>query len=1566
MGDAAKPCFAKQNKEQEILHQEELKGSPLQKDYRVMDEYGNGHSNKIDTSLQKKKGTPGHYGSSPRRGPRSVLSSPNSLKNTTYSQGSKLNDTQRDQMKKWVSDDHRGTSDSWREYRSVAWIPVHSRTRKDSFHELEGAGNRNVRRQLQEDLMSEDVPDMQKGSSEMKKLRKPRRSRRTRKDEYDQDEVDGPVIDESVLSAKELLGLQQAEERLKRDCIYRLKKQPRSYPSAKYTCKLCDVLIESVAFAHKHIKEKRHKKSLKEKQEEQLLTALPPPTPSQIQAIGVAIENVVQEFGLNNGDLEERLNIKTVMENLLRQKLPECSLRLYGSSCSRFGFKTSDINIDIQFPANMTQPDVLLLVQESLQNSESFTEVDADFHARIPVVVCREKQSGLICKVSAGNENACLTTNHLATLGKLEPTVVPLVIAFRYWAKLCCIDHPEEGGLSPYVFALMVIFFLQQRKEPFLPVYLGSWIGGFSLNKLTNFHLKEVENDAVIWEHNPTDDSDLPQEASPRSGKVPLVFGSGQQCSAPAGQLWVELLRFYALEFNMADLVISIRLKEKVSRESKDWPKKRIAVEDPYSVKRNVARTLNSQLVYEYILHCLRATYKYFALPHKKSAKLSKKSFPKEDSSNEEKSQTLDHGKDAIKHENSELQNLDGKTNTAIVEDCITESMDTPQAHRIDPSKLCDGSESFTEEELADDISHLGIAHEDSDCIIEEVISGDNEDFKPSCEETESGNEEEEEEEEEEHEQQQRRWNNILATEQGIDEDSDSGDLHVTVNEHDIETCSTSDLEGFQNTALTESDEFGLECSGIMDDKIDIDEESTEGTDELDESPKKLICSAQSQISQIINSDDEEEEEEEPSRLNQRECGGVMRAGDELDNTYTGSGDDDALSEEDDDFSIPNKYEDKHFEENMDGPLGINLSQEDLTEKGSLFEENTTIEQCLESELFYEFSKPAFTKGKSPTVVCSLCKREGHLKRDCPEDFKKIELDPLPALTPKFSVILDQVCVQCYYDFAPNIVEDQAREHIRQNLENFIRQDFPGTKLNLFGSSKNGFGFKQSDLDICMTMDGLETAEGLDCIRIIEDLAKVLKKQSGLRNVLPITTAKVPIVKFFHVRSGLEVDISLYNTLALHNTRLLSSYAAIDPRVKYLCYTMKVFTKICDIGDASRGSLSSYAYTLMVLYFLQQRKPPVIPVLQEIYKESKKPEILVDGWNVYFFDKIEELSVVWPDCGKNTESVGQLWLGLLRFYTEEFDFKEHVICIRRKNLLTTFKKQWTSKYIVIEDPFDLNHNLGAGLSRKMTNFIMKAFINGRRVFGTPIKIFPKEYPSKMEYFFDPEVLTEGELAPNDRCCRICGKIGHFMKDCPMRRKLRRRRDYEDIKNQRYTENKDKRSKEDKEAQNKTTEKESSIKEGKLHLCTPQKRKLARVIVETGREKTPRQSAEKWKRLEDRDLREKRCFICGREGHIKKECPQYKGAAGGSKPEVLCGSPSLPSAAKHAGRLNQGVFIHEEKKKQKGKVFLSPQSGLCIFISILHQSMYFFNLLSPSVLMGTLLDLLNTAAVCTGC
>lgn len=60
--------------------------------------------------------------------------------------------------------------------------------------------------------------------------------------------------------------------------------------------------------------------------------------------------------------------------------------------------------------------------------------------------------------------------------------------------------------------------------------------------------------------------------------QVSLVFQTPHP-HVEVGLLWVEMLRFYSLEFNMADSVIGVRTNAVLSRELKDWPKKRIAVE---------------------------------------------------------------------------------------------------------------------------------------------------------------------------------------------------------------------------------------------------------------------------------------------------------------------------------------------------------------------------------------------------------------------------------------------------------------------------------------------------------------------------------------------------------------------------------------------------------------------------------------------------------------------------------------------------------------------------------------------------------------------------------------------------------------------------------------------------------------------------------------------------------------------------------------------------------------------------------------------------------------------------
>uniref|UniRef100_A0A8D1GL90 RNA uridylyltransferase n=2 Tax=Sus scrofa TaxID=9823 RepID=A0A8D1GL90_PIG len=1115
------------------------------------------------------------------------------------------------------------------------------------------------------------------------------------------------VIDESTLTPEQRLGLKQAEERLERDHIFRLEKRSPEYTNCRYLCKLCLIHIENIQGAHKHIKEKRHKKNILEKQEESELRSLPPPSPAHLAALSVAVIELAKEQGITDDDLRVRQEIVEEMSKVVTAFLPECSLRLYGSSLTKFALKSSDVNIDIKFPPKMNHPDLLIQVLGILKKSVLYLDVESDFHAKVPVVVCRDRKSGLLCRVSAGNDMACLTTDLLAALGKMEPVFIPLVLAFRYWAKLCYIDSQTDGGIPSYCFALMVMFFLQQRKHPLLPCLLGSWIEGFDPKRMDDFQLKGiVEEKFVKWEYNSSSateknsiaeenkaKADQPKDDTKKTetdnqsnamkekhGKSPLTLETPNQVSL--GQLWLELLKFYTLDFALEEYVICVRIQDILTRENKNWPKRRIAIEDPFSVKRNVARSLNSQLVYEYVVERFRAAYRYFACPQRKGGNKS--------------------SVDSMKKEKGKISNKKPMKSDHMASACcilLGESTEKINAEGGQPGK-------YDEVECT---SQRCITEDDNLLINELDLSEHGQESSP------------------------------LSTNEG------SELAPKSIKKQDVlapsETCLKKECSQC-NCVVYKSPEpdesAGTDC------RSDLERESSHTCYTCtDTSTTSCNCKAT----------------EDASDLN-------------------------------DDDSHPTQ------------------------------------------ELYYVFDKFILTSGKPPTIVCSICKKDGHSKNDCPEDFRKIDLKPLPPMTNRFREILDLVCKRCFDELSPPFSEQHNREQILIGLEKFIQKEYDEkARLCLFGSSKNGFGFRDSDLDICMTLEGHENAEKLNCKEIIENLAKILKRHPGLRNILPITTAKVPIVKFEHRRSGLEGDISLYNTLAQHNTRMLATYAAIDPRVQYLGYTMKVFAKRCDIGDASRGSLSSYAYILMVLYFLQQRKPPVIPVLQEIFDGKQIPQRMVDGWNAFFFDKTEELKKRLPSLGKNTETLGELWLGLLRFYTEEFDFKEYVISIRQKKLLTTFEKQWTSKCIAIEDPFDLNHNLGAGVSRKMTNFIMKAFINGRKLFGTPF------YPligREAEYFFDSRVLTDGELAPNDRCCRVCGKIGHYMKDCPKRRSSLLFR------------LKKKDSEEEKEGNEEEKDSRDLVDPRDLHDTR-----------------------------DFRDPRDLRCFICGDAGHVRRECPEVK-------------------------------------------------------------------------------------------
>ncbi|CAF4222956.1 unnamed protein product, partial [Adineta steineri] len=224
-------------------------------------------------------------------------------------------------------------------------------------------------------------------------------------------------------------------------------------------------------------------------------------------------------------------------------------------------------------------------------------------------------------------------------------------------------------------------------------------------------------------------------------------------------------------------------------------------------------------------------------------------------------------------------------------------------------------------------------------------------------------------------------------------------------------------------------------------------------------------------------------------------------------------------------------------------------------------------------------------------------------------------------------------------------------------------------------------------------------------------------------NVELVSDTRIPVIRLIHSQSDIEIDISLNNLLALENTRLLKTYTKIDSRVSELGYMLKCLTKTCDIADVSRGTLSSYAYILMLIHFLQQTQPPVLPILQQLNDDPSQENGKVrscEKWNVYFYDNLSNLKQVWINKnGPNVLTSAELWIAFLRYYTEQFNYRENIVTIRQLQPLNRHEKGWFHQTIAIEDPFILTHNLADRLSLQKWALIRRVFVRARAQFGTP-------------------------------------------------------------------------------------------------------------------------------------------------------------------------------------------------------------------------------------------------------
>lgn len=113
-------------------------------------------------------------------------------------------------------------------------------------------------------------------------------------------------------------------------------------------------------------------------------------------------------------------------------------------------------------------------------------------------------------------------------------------------------------------------------------------------------------------------------------------------------------------------------------------------------------------------------------------------------------------------------------------------------------------------------------------------------------------------------------------------------------------------------------------------------------------------------------------------------------------------------------------------------------------------------------------------------------------------------------------------------------------------------------------------------------------------LMIIQVLAW-LKSSSVWTDVVEDFSCRVPVIRFKHQQLNVLFALVTDSQNAYKTSSLLKEYQTLDPRFTILTVAFRTFARICRLDQPDYGSLPPHAFTLMVLFYLQQTK--ILPVL---------------------------------------------------------------------------------------------------------------------------------------------------------------------------------------------------------------------------------------------------------------------------------------------------------------------------------------------------------------------------------
>ncbi|XP_034028324.1 poly(A) RNA polymerase, mitochondrial [Thalassophryne amazonica] len=286
-------------------------------------------------------------------------------------------------------------------------------------------------------------------------------------------------------------------------------------------------------------------------------------------------------------------------------------------------------------------------------------------------------------------------------------------------------------------------------------------------------------------------------------------------------------------------------------------------------------------------------------------------------------------------------------------------------------------------------------------------------------------------------------------------------------------------------------------------------------------------------------------------------------------------------------------------------------------------------------------------------------------------------------------------------------------------LKDIAAAYFPECTIKPFGSSVNGFGKLGSDLDMFLDLDAIsgrkekQSKSGLSLSyqmkqvksertvtqRILSVLGECVDQFGpGCVGVQKILHARCPLVRFAHQPSGFHCDLTANNRVAMKTTELLYLYGELDHRVRCLIFTIRCWARVHNITSSIPGAwISNFSLTVMVLFFLQKRNPPIIPALNHLQElAGPADKMVIEGNDCTFVSDSSKIQLQ-----KNTETLEQLLFEFFDFYAT-FAFNKMSVNIRKG----TEQNKPEVAALHIQNPFEQSLNV----SKNVNNSQLDRFV----------------------------------------------------------------------------------------------------------------------------------------------------------------------------------------------------------------------------------------------------------------